>query len=374
MRTTTFPRRRGRPLPLNAGREKVVALPKAKDDAIASQRREHDSSLPACPLAKWSLVRARTAQSPLRAVGSHEVSKNESIEPNIDDVPTALTESTMSEAKAEFSKLTLEGGEWRPDKRVFEVRTPHALAQAAGYLKFAMAGGGGVYFRGQTAQYDTMLPSLYRGLKRPHTISERDRELDDYIKRATPTAFLNGTPNDVHEPLLQHYGIRTRWLDLVDNVWTALWFGCHHLKYTGKLNEFVHYVPSDAEYVYIVLIQPGKEQPMDRKPGWWECGKATLVDLRRATPSLYLRPHAQHGLLFKRTKRPSDAGAMDLSEFVVGTISVPRSLASSWLGSGELTTVHHVFPPPVFDHGYRRLLENAPAGSKTIGAIQHVGA
>ncbi|GAA0468199.1 hypothetical protein Ade02nite_79030 [Paractinoplanes deccanensis] len=38
----------------------------------------------------------------------------------------------------------------------------------------------------------------------------------------------SGVPRYAAEPLLQHYGIRTRWLDLVGNIWSALWFACHH--------------------------------------------------------------------------------------------------------------------------------------------------
>ncbi|HLK15551.1 MAG TPA: hypothetical protein VKT78_12170 [Fimbriimonadaceae bacterium] len=49
-------------------------------------------------------------------------------------------------------------------------------------------------------------------------------------------------------------------------------------------------------------------------------------------------------------------------------------MALSWLGTGELMTVHHVFPPPLYDFGYKKFLADAPAGDALIGTIQHIGA
>ena len=285
-----------------------------------------------------------------------------------------------SSMPSRLSGLKIHGSGWNDEDEVYDVASPHALAQAAGYLKYVLREKGGVYFRGQTELYPKMLPGLYRDITLGAK-SQREAALGRFIRSAVGgRAFLSGTPAHAHEPLLQHYGIRTRWLDLVDNVWVALWFACNAAAVVGDLDRFVHYVPSEEEFAYVVLLQPGPERSGvgddgPSPPGQWLTGQgATVIDLRRAAPSLYLRPHAQHGLLFRRTKYPPTADAMDLSEFIVGVIRVRRELASAWLGDGFLTRTHHLFPPPLYDYGYRALLKSAPAGNDRVGAIQHIGA
>jgi hypothetical protein len=44
-----------------------------------------------------------------------------------------------------------------------------------------------------------------------------------------------------HEPLLQHYGLATTWIDLVDNIWVALWFACHKAHISGKRSQYLHF-------------------------------------------------------------------------------------------------------------------------------------
>jgi hypothetical protein len=284
---------------------------------------------------------------------------------------------------------------WHADAAVLEVSSPHALSRAAGYLKYADNSAGGVYFRGQTKLYPKMVPSLYRSVKqevagsapsprashqpkkrRKATTDKTNQEmrLNALLKSVTKsTAFLSGTPEYAHEPLLQHYGIQTRWLDVVDNVWTALWFACHEAATAGERSQYLHYVRSQQVYAYIVLIQAGMEMPVSDQPGMWNSDKAKIIDLRRAAPSLYLRPHAQHGLLVRRRAYVGNS-SIDRSDMVAGVIRIKRDLATAWLGTGELTTVHHVFPPPVYDFGYKRLLESAPTGDGLVGTIQHIGA
>lgn len=194
-----------------------------------------------------------------------------------------------------------------------------------------------------------------------------------YIKAARSAgAIINSTPDYAHEPILQHYGIRTRWIDLVDNAWVALWFACHTTQATGKHNEYIHFIPRKDGYAYIILMQPGAERRDRKRPGIWKSTKAEVIDLRRAAPSIYLRPHSQHGLLMKRIGVNSVAD-VEMNDLVVGILRVNVIDAIKWLG-GSMMSVHFLFPPPVYDHGYRQLLEYAPKGNLTTGHIQHIGA
>lgn len=142
-------------------------------------------------------------------------------------------------------------GEYLPSDMMIEADSPQGLIQAIGYIKYNMAQKGyGIAMRGQSRLYSTMYPSLYRvegkkvnyqeredkfALKIQAAITETKYKAKNYIlkfpngQRGTLYndlfKFLDLKENDL-PPLLQHYGVETPWLDIVDNIWIALWFSC----------------------------------------------------------------------------------------------------------------------------------------------------
>jgi hypothetical protein len=279
-----------------------------------------------------------------------------------------------------LKKLKSDFGKWIDTEFMYHVREPHLLTQAAGYLKYALAADGPVFFRGQAQTYPTMYASLYRGIR---STSGRNNRLEEFLtfleEVRNASAFLRGTPKHAHEALLQHYGIRSRWLDLVDNVWVALWFASHSIYSTGRHNEYLHFrrrILSRAtrdEYAYILLIQTGPLERVSGKQGLLRGGLSELIDLRVAAPSVFLRPHAQHGVLIRK-RQNNDFVSENMEPLIAATIRIDLADALSWLGDGGMLSVHALFPPPHFDFGYRRLLEKTPAGPRQLGAIQHIGA
>lgn len=281
-----------------------------------------------------------------------------------------------------LKKLQNPSGEYLTDEKekvdVYHVRTPQLLIQASGYLKHIHGTNGptNVFFRGQGQLYGGALtPSLYRG------ISSNDRQkavydaLSEYLAQIeSEGAALRYVERHIREPLLQHYGIRTHWIDLVDNIWVALWFACHEACVTGRLDEYLHFErrkSSDSEYAYILSLET-EWTPQEGRPGCYHGLKTETVDLRVAAPSHFVRPHAQHAILTrKKPKRVS--GPVDCSSLIVGVIRVNLEDAFEWLGNGILLTPHTLFPSPYYDYGYRELLEKAPETTKCIGAINHIG-
>lgn len=277
-----------------------------------------------------------------------------------------------------LSKISVPNGFWDDADEALHVTTPHAMVQAAGYLKYAANSDGPVYFRGQSRKYGSMRPSLFRDCKTINTMKKRVSALGDFRNRSRSAhAFLTGTPKHALDPLLQHYGIRTNWLDLVDNLWVALWFSCYDAIAHGKRGQYLHFEPRRADpssVVYIALVQCGAVSPVDDSPGLWRSADLELVDLRVAAPSLYLRPHAQHGLLVRRHTIATESDG-DLSRHVVGWLRAPLVDALSWIGKGGLLTVHSLFPPPRYDLGCERLLHDlTDVKSRFLGSIHHVGA
>lgn len=282
-----------------------------------------------------------------------------------------------------LEKLTAFGATYTTDadsgQPVLDVSSQHLLTRAAGYLKYADRSNGPVVFRGQPRLYGSLTPTLYRGIGRMGGKVKRDASynmLAAQVRKAG--ALILSTPDYAIEPLLQHYGIHTRWLDLIDNVWIALWFACHRAVTIGSKSEYLHFEKRSSHndtnpYAYILLIQTGTLLSDAKKPGLNVSNRARLIDLRVAVPSLYLRPHAQHALLMRRHEINSVAD-MNLQDFVVGVIRVDLESALQWLGQGDLLSTHSLFPPPTYDEGYRRLLNVSYLGGVDTGAITHIGA
>ena len=81
-----------------------------------------------------------------------------------------------------------------------------------------------------------------------------------------------------------------------------------------------------------------------------------MVDLRQALPSVFLRPHAQHGLIVrKKVAPPCTLESYDMAPNVVGIIKI--RIDREWIGTWELLTQDNLFPSPAFDYGYDLLLK-----------------
>lgn len=282
-----------------------------------------------------------------------------------------------------LTKISLKSTAWVKDEsgaHVLQAEEPHALVMAAGYLKFNLAktASEGIYFRGQRKLYGSLPPTLYRGLPSQKAQDKKHEAVADLIERFRSSGKIFGAFGSyAHEPLLQHYGISTTWIDLVDNLWVALWFGCHRAMSIGKLGEYTHFerrLPSESEkHAYVLLVAADISKRAQAKPGYFFGNKTELVDLRMAAPSVFLRPHAQHGLLF-RLKGGDGGRPLDYSPQVRGVIRVELEKALEWLGNGKMVNTHSLFPPPYYDNGYQILLTCGVSGNAITGTISHVGA
>ncbi|WP_084763910.1 FRG domain-containing protein [Knoellia subterranea] len=262
-----------------------------------------------------------------------------------------------------------------------------------------------MFFRGQSKLYAHATPSLFRG-RSQKVIAKHTRLLNAYVEELSGGncscpwysgqnwyskshecserldvndhggSVASGTYRAAVEPLLQHYGVATRWIDAVDNIWVALWFACHeqvtkngyayHLK---RSRETEAARTSHVPYAYVYMLETGTLASTN-VPGYDISEETRLIDLRYCVPSIYLRPHAQHGVLLARRRlspRP-DAINNSLDHAVAGVIRVRLSNALDWLGDGALTNHFTLFPPAVHDVGYRRLM-SGPSPDEGLGAI-----
>lgn len=272
-----------------------------------------------------------------------------------------------------------------------EVQALHEVTKTVGYLKYLYANGL-VLLRGQAKWYPDMEPSLYRGVNVNRRY--RDMQIGSFVAECAPWTcdhrnhntglcgeklravrpsqhglLSGGTPRYAAEPLLQHYGVKTRWLDAVDNVWVALWFACHTFARSGRFIHVVRRTPAPTqEFAYLHLtILPGPLK--EELPGLFTSpGAGRVVDLRRAVPSFYLRPHAQHAWLIHPH---SD----DVRNLMSVTVRIPLELALGWLGDSLLLSAFGIYPPASVDIGYQNLLksEHKVPIPEVLGQLDLVG-
>lgn len=266
----------------------------------------------------------------------------------------------------EFETVTLSCGK---NVNMYTIKSVHDLTQFIGYGKYINNQNHNVYLRGQTQLYGgALIPSLYRGRTKFESITQKYDKRINAMKRDVKS--FNQYDRIILEPLLQHYGIKTPYIDLVDNVWVALWFALHQAK-TKIINthEYVYFYNNENEYSYVFLVATDAINPSD-KHGVYLGLETKLVDLRKAVPSYFLRPHAQHAYMLRKvTPYPED-----YSDLVIGIARIPTLLGLKWLGDNELLTVSSLFPAAYFDSGYAILLKRYPEDEQGIarqyGSIQ----
>lgn len=291
---------------------------------------------------------------------------------------------------------------------IYDIENEGAFNQLIGYAKFLNANYGSVYYRGVNALYDNVRPSVMRNRTRGNA-NDLSKLILDIVddKRLNTSLKLMSTEKPLHskdyktynyndsvkknnryriEALLQHYSGHTRFLDVVDNHWIALWMGLHDFQECGERSKYIsctkrEVYPIDVLfylgghpsrfgipekdlpekcYEYILLIAFPESKTRFHN-GVYESGDFVLVDLRKALPSIYIRPHAQHALVMRRCEKgeeSNDANYYDIASQVVGIIRVRIDIADRWIGDGRLVTKENMFPSPSIDQGYNTLLKN----------------
>ena len=269
-----------------------------------------------------------------------------------------------------YEEIQLQCGE---KIKVYEMPSIHVLVQFIGYGKYINRDKYNVLMRGQPDLYSgKMIPSLFREgnpMSRLHKYGRNINLLRDNIR------FFSKYNKLSLGSMLQHYGIKTPFIDLVDNVWVALWFSLHkaHSKCIGS-NEHLYYYKTDEEYSYLFLMASETANAVGEK-GVFKSEDTTLIDLRVALPSYFIRPHAQHAYMLckniKETTDFSDTKNTDVSDLIVGIARIPTKLGFDWLGDGEFLSVSGLFPSAYFDNGYAKVIKYYPRS--TEDEIKHFG-
>jgi len=184
---------------------------------------------------------------------------------------------------------------------IIELPNPQLLSGFAGYLKFQLKNKGKVFYRGEKRLHDTTIPFLFR-FDDTARIDDRRIQLRkdayDELVASTPALFKSYRfKKENVAPLLQHYGIKTDWLDLVDNIFVALWFANFNSK-------------DKYSYIKCFIDQSGES-------------RLKLSDLRENHSSLSLRLHCQHGISVTKDIKVWGSTNIDFSEHLVAFEPLP---------------------------------------------------
>lgn len=299
----------------------------------------------------------------------------------------------------EFKKFTpVDGSSWfDKTSQYFEVKSVQVLIQLIGYVKYIFQRWDPspeyeqrvVYFRGQTEHHSSICsleladaslsPSLFRDLTGKNVIKNiksRIQKLKNFINKNEELFLDKGERSQyrfAYSAILQQYGMSTDWLDLVDNIWSALWFASHNVLPEKKMrgvntDKFLLFEKSKKKYSYIYCMSFSGLTAVPEEPGCVveQLGSPVdmkIIDLRLSVPSIYLRPHAQHGLMIKRkifdnchdlSNTLSDIA--DYKDHLILALRIRTEKVLEWLGKSSLVDYNFFFPSPLFDDGYRRLL------------------
>ncbi len=213
---------------------------------------------------------------------------------------------------------------------IIEFPSPQLLAGFAGYLKNQCKPR--VFFRGEKSFHKTTIPSLFRALDGnvSQNILKRKKAFDALIE-AIPEVYK---PYRFHRedirPLLQHYGVKTDWLDLVDNIFVALWFS----------ND-----KSKNKYSYIKFFVESNNK----------CD-LNVKDLRKENSSLSLRVHCQHGISATKKVDQWSIENIDFNSNLIAIAKLPNIQDNR--PKGYIFGKSFMFPDAELDNTYKFLKRN----------------
>jgi hypothetical protein len=227
--------------------------------------------------------------------------------------------------------------------RYLKIRDFPILAGFTGYLKFQCRkrdGKAKVFYRGQNKDFD-LTPSLFRDYddieidnKR---IANRLKAYKELLEKTSVLYKARRFKNENLNPILQHYGIRTPWIDLVDNIFVAIWFAIN--KFEENSNGILECKPSSEKHGWIYYFQVNDD--------------IEYYDLRERHSSLSLRLHSQHGISATRKDSDWNIHNRNLDEYVCARVKFP--ITDDWLLRGRIFNPAFMFPGEKFDNTYKYL-------------------
>ena len=239
------------------------------------------------------------------------------------------------------------------------VRDPVALAA---FVAFCSDENRGVFLRGCCENHQHSYPSLYRGGDGKGFCGDSNAEKRYAAyrclwKKLKEQGVLTRTrwDRDNLGAILQHYGVKTPWLDVVRNLYTAVWFATHELVRVKDDPARRKVKPTQKDDGWLLLYaacRPGQQ-------------RLTVVDLMETQSSRHVRPHAQHGLSLgmrcdpdeRQDGLPPTACTSNLNTHRIARVRF-RAQSEEWKLCGHMFSPRFLFPPPEHDDSLAQLTKD----------------
>lgn len=245
-----------------------------------------------------------------------------------------------------------------------DVDDPVSLAE---FMAFCSGERRRIFLRGCSEDFPYSYPSLYRrdgqddGNAFCGDNKEAKKHLDAYtylLEKLRQNDYPKGTrwkrPNV--GAILQHYGVRTPWLDVVRNLHAAVWFAMHKIAPSEDDPSRRVVQPSGNEDGWIFLYatsRPGQRQ-------------LTVVDLTETHSSKHVRPHAQQGLSLAMQNDPAigmdyclpTAHTSDFNTHRIARVRFPAN-DKRWKLCGHMFSHRFLFPALEHDNSLKQLMDSA---------------
>jgi hypothetical protein len=187
-----------------------------------------------------------------------------------------------------------------------------------------------IYFRGEAKHHKHTIPSLFRDQGLPlndnHIIKQRVKaydELKSKVKEQLEKKVSRFRNEDI-DNLFQHYGLKSAVVDVVDNVYTAIWFALDG---------------NDDKYGFVRIFDASSNE-------------LNVSDLRISHSSLSLRLHTQHGLIMKRNVRSWNKSNIFYDQYEIAKIKFP---IRKEIENGLLFSKESMYPSILLDNTFKIL-------------------
>lgn len=209
---------------------------------------------------------------------------------------------------------------------IIELPSPQLLAGFAGYLKNQCSTR--VFFRGEKSYHKTTIPSLFREIDGDFSteISKRKKAFDVLVGKISEYKPSRFQREDI-KPLLQHYGVKTDWIDLVENIFVALWFSNNH---------------SHEKFSYIKFFIESNNV----------C-ELIIKNIIEENSSLSLRAHCQHGISATKKVDQWSIENIDFNSNLIAIAKLPNNQANRL--EGYIFSRSFMFPDVELDNTYKIL-------------------
>ena len=249
--------------------------------------------------------------------------------------------------------VKIEGTDQHDGKRHLHIYEPTLLAALVAYCSGRRQQ---VFLRGSTENHPFSVPSLFRDKSRhgaAYYCGDKCIRLWDAYQMILASLRRELAPNNCRSrwrrrnlgAVLQHYGIKTPWLDVVRNLHTAIWFATHEWNRCQK-----SWLPIPFENLGWISLY--LRRPRERSGS---LDSLVVGDLWGEQSSRNFRPHAQQGLSLAMQEDSAlcPTEEQDFNHYRIGQVCFSNS--PRWALCGQMFSARFLFPAPEQDDSVRQL-------------------